>query len=99
MAPGGPWDHFPRPECSKRWHGDPFGDIFDFWLIFAQKQCASVLNRNNFCVAQRQKGGRPAGGGRVPGGRANSDPTGVPSPTQDCNPPAGRGEDEIFSND
>ena len=54
MAPGGLWDHFPRPECSKRWHGDPFGDIFDFWSIFAQNQCASLLNGDNFCVAQRQ---------------------------------------------
>ena len=54
MAPGGPWDHFPRPECSKRWHGDPFGDIFDFWSIFCPETMCSLLNRNNFCVAQRQ---------------------------------------------
>ena len=46
MAPGGPWDQFPRPECSKRWHGDPFGDIFDFGLTFAQKHVVSV-----FCFA------------------------------------------------
>ena len=77
MAPGGPWEYFSRPECSKRWHGAPFGDISDFLLIFVQKHCASVLNRSNFCVAQRQllcctetKGGRAAGGRREPGGRS-----------------------------
>ena len=37
MGPGGPWDEKPRPECTKRSHGDPFGDIFDFLLIFDQK--------------------------------------------------------------
>ena len=31
----------------------------------------------------------PAGGGRAAGGHANSDPTGVYPPTQDCYPPAG----------
>ena len=30
-----------------------------------------------------------AGGGRAAGGHANSDPTGVHPPTQDCYPPAG----------
>ena len=70
MAPGGPWDASPRPERSKRWHGDLFCDILDFWIIFAQKHCVSVLSRDNK--------GRPADGRRAAGGRANSDPTGVP---------------------
>merc|ERR1711990_456895 len=55
MAPGGPWHQFPRSKCSKRWLGDPFEPIFDFWPIFAPKQCASLVNRDNFCVAQRQQ--------------------------------------------
>ena len=40
----------------------------------------------------------PAGGGcRRAGGRANSDPTGVHPPTQDCYPPAGGEECNILS--
>ena len=46
MAPGGPWDPFPRPECSKRWHGDPFRDIFDFCDSFDQKHRVSALHRD-----------------------------------------------------
>ena len=61
MAPGGPWDAFPCPERSKRWHGDLFRDIFDFVSIIAQKYGVSVLHRDNR--------GRPAGGGA---GRRNT---------------------------
>ena len=55
MAPGGPWHQNPRSKCSKRWLGDPFEPMFDFLLVFVPKQCASLVNRDNFCVAQRQQ--------------------------------------------
>ena len=45
MAPGGPWDEFPIKFHPKRGQGNPFGDIFDFWVIFAQTHCVSVLNK------------------------------------------------------
>ena len=60
-------------------------------VLLCKTETISVLPRDNCCVAQREKGGRPAGGGRA-GGRANSDPTGVHPPTQDCYPPAGGDE-------
>ena len=46
MAPGGPWDQFPRPKCSKRWHGDPFGDMFDFGLIFLHRNIMSLVKND-----------------------------------------------------
>ena len=56
-----------------------------------------VLHREKSLCCTETKGGRPAGAGRrrAAGGRANSDPTGVHPPTQDCYPPAG-GEKPSF---
>ena len=34
-----------RPECSKRSHGDPFGGIFDFGVIF-ERETVSVAQRD-----------------------------------------------------
>ena len=51
----------------------------DFW----QSHSVPVWQSRRAC------GRRAPGGRRAAGGRANSDPTGVPSPIQDCYPPAG----------
>ena len=36
----------PRPECTKRSHGDLFGDIFDFGMMFAEKHVVFVFHRH-----------------------------------------------------
>ena len=61
MAPGGPWDAESRPEGTKRSHGDPFRDNFDFVQkncckkdYFLQKMCCKK-KKCCFFAAKKQK--------------------------------------------
>ena len=63
MAPGGPWDAFPRPEKSKWWHGDLFHNISDLWIIFDKFfvwQSIDVSRRSSFMTVSDPLLRRPA---------------------------------------